>query len=106
MMKNRKLILIVLSGIIAIILLGACVLFIQATPASQEQAKKIAELKFDEVNWELMKKWVKDGEIKGKENKTKLRAGVSGYVVSRRAVAVHVQDFYLRLWFPQLCQPR
>ncbi len=49
MMKNRKLILIVLSGIIAIILLGACVLFIQATPASQEQAKKIAESKFDEV---------------------------------------------------------
>ncbi|MHA1186073.1 MAG: GNAT family N-acetyltransferase [Candidatus Heimdallarchaeota archaeon] len=31
-----------------------------------------SRLKFDEVNWELMKKWVKDGEINGKKNKTKL----------------------------------
>ncbi|MHA1127227.1 MAG: GNAT family N-acetyltransferase [Candidatus Heimdallarchaeota archaeon] len=31
-----------------------------------------SRLKFDEVDWELMKKWVKDGEIKAKENNTKL----------------------------------
>ena len=31
-----------------------------------------SRLKFEEVDWELMKKWVKEGENKAKENKTKL----------------------------------